>query len=98
MRPPCAPMCPLVPPTDVHGMSPYMCPDRCPSAHAPHVPMCCRQVLLADREVLQDQIVETELRNEQLSGENEELRLELQTLGMEKQKVGALCPQHFPKL
>lgn len=47
-------------------------------------------MLLADREVLQDQIVETELRNEQLSGENEELRLELQTLGMEKQKVGAL--------
>ncbi len=45
------------------------------------------QVLMADREVLQDQVVETELRNEQLSAENEGLRMELQTLGLEKQKV-----------
>ena len=45
------------------------------------------KVLLADREVLQDQVVEVEMRNEQLNGENEELRLEVQTLGLEKQKV-----------
>ena len=45
------------------------------------------QVLLADREVLQDQVVEVEMRNEQLNGENEELRLVVQTLGLEKQKV-----------
>ncbi|GAX75820.1 hypothetical protein CEUSTIGMA_g3263.t1 [Chlamydomonas eustigma] len=45
------------------------------------------QVLLADREVLQDQIVETELQNEQLSAENEQLRQEMQTLSLEKQKT-----------
>lgn len=46
-------------------------------------------MLLADREVLQDQIVQVELHNEQLSQNNDMLRMEVQNLHLEREKVGA---------
>ncbi len=45
------------------------------------------QVLMADREVLQDQVMEVELHNETLLGENEALKLDVQTLQLEREKV-----------
>lgn len=42
---------------------------------------------MADREVLQDQVMEVELHNETLLGENEALKLDVQTLQLEREKV-----------
>ena len=44
------------------------------------------QVLLADRECLQEQIVEIEQQNEQLSSENISLKLELSSIQLEREK------------
>jgi hypothetical protein len=47
------------------------------------------QVLLADREVLQDQVVAVELANERLAAENGALAAEAARLKLEHEKVTA---------